>query len=66
MQLDLYPIIQPLISSYHRLYVSGLGTFSEKYIAAKEDSINGKICLQILLLYLNQVETEIVRYFIMR
>lgn len=43
MQLDLYPIIQPLISSYHRLYVSGLGTFSEKYIAAKEDSINGKI-----------------------
>ena len=43
MQLDLYPIIQPLISSYNRLYVSGLGTFSEKYIAAKEDSINGKI-----------------------
>jgi hypothetical protein len=43
MQLDLYPIIQPLISSYHRLYVSGLGTFSEKYIAAKEDSINGKL-----------------------
>ena len=43
MQLDLYPIIQPLISSYHRLYVSGLGTFSEKYIAAKEDSINGII-----------------------
>jgi hypothetical protein len=43
MQLDLYPIIQPLISSYHRLYVSGLGTFSEKYIPAKEDSINGKL-----------------------
>lgn len=41
MQIDLYPIIQPLISSYHRLYVSGLGTFSEKYIPAKEDSING-------------------------
>jgi hypothetical protein len=43
MLIDLYPIIQPLISSYHRLYVSGLGTFSEKYIAAKEDSINGKL-----------------------
>lgn len=43
MQVDLYPIIQPLISSYHRLYVSGLGTFSEKYIPAKEDSINGKL-----------------------
>ena len=43
MQIDLYPIIQPLISSYHRLYVSGLGTFSEKYIPAKEDSINGKL-----------------------
>ena len=43
MQLDLYPIIQPLISSYHRLYLSGLGTFSEKYIAAREDSINGKL-----------------------
>jgi len=43
MLIDLYPIIQPLISSYHRLYVSGLGTFSEKYIPAKEDSINGKL-----------------------
>ena len=43
MLTDLYPIIQPLISSYHRLYVSGLGTFSEKYIPAKEDSINGKL-----------------------
>lgn len=43
MPIDLYPIIQPLISSYHRLYVSGLGTFSEKYIPAKEDSINGKL-----------------------
>lgn len=43
MHLDLYPIIQPLISSYHRLYVPGLGAFSEKYIPAKEDSINGKI-----------------------
>jgi hypothetical protein len=43
MLIDLYPIIQPLISSYHRLYVSGLGTFSEKHIAAKEDSINGKL-----------------------
>jgi hypothetical protein len=40
MLIDLYPIIQPLISSYHRLYVSGLGTFSQKYIPAKEDSIN--------------------------
>lgn len=43
MLIDLYPIIQPLISSYHQLYVSGLGTFSEKYIPAKEDSINGKL-----------------------
>lgn len=43
MLIDLYPIIQPLISSYHRLYVPGLGTFSEKYIPAKEDSINGKL-----------------------
>ena len=43
MLIDLYPIIQPLISSYHRLYVSGLGTFSEKYIPAKEDSINAKL-----------------------
>lgn len=43
MLINLYPIIQPLISSYHRLYVSGLGTFSEKYIPAKEDAINGKI-----------------------
>jgi len=43
MQLDLYPIIQPLISSYHRIYVSGLGTFSEQYIPAKEDTINGKL-----------------------
>ena len=43
MLIDLYPIIQPLIPSYHRLYVSGLGTFSEKYIPAKEDSINGKL-----------------------
>jgi hypothetical protein len=43
MLIDLYPIIQPLISSYHRLYVSGLGTFSEKYIPAIEDSINGKL-----------------------
>lgn len=43
MLINLYPIIQPLISSYHRLYVPGLGTFSEKYIPAKEDSINGKL-----------------------
>jgi hypothetical protein len=43
MQLDLYPIIQPLISSYHRIYVSGLGTFSEQYIPAKEDTINEKL-----------------------
>ncbi len=42
MIINLYPIIQPLISSYHQLYLSGLGTFSEKYIPAKEDSINGK------------------------
>lgn len=43
MQLDLYPIIKPLLTNHHFLYIPGLGTFREMHIPAKEDTINGKM-----------------------
>ena len=43
MQLDLYPIIKPLLTNHHFLYIPGLGTFREMNIPAKEDTINGKM-----------------------
>jgi hypothetical protein len=43
MPLDLYPIIKPLLTNHQSLYIPGLGTFTEKYIPAKEDTINGRL-----------------------
>lgn len=43
MQIDLYPIIKPLLSKYQFLFIPGLGTFTEKHVPAKVDTLNGKL-----------------------
>lgn len=43
MQIDINSIIKPLISKYQYLFIPGLGTFTEKQIPSKVDTINGKI-----------------------
>jgi hypothetical protein len=43
MQLDINSIIKPLLTNYQHLFIPGLGTFTEKHIPSKEDTINGKL-----------------------
>jgi len=43
MQLDLNLIIKPLLTKYQYIFIPGLGTFTEKHIPSKEDTINGKL-----------------------